>query len=80
MAYMTVCAVIFFVFRYELISYFVAGEGLLPGQAAEIIEAGGKLMICAAVFQTVDAFGITYTGALRGAGDTVWESCKSLYN
>ena len=47
MAYMTACAVIFFVFRYELISYFVAG-GLRPGQAAEIIEAGGKLMICAA--------------------------------
>ena len=71
MAYMTACAVIFFVFRHQLISYFVAGA-LLPGQAAEIIEAGGKLMICAAVFQTVDAFGITYTGALRGAGDTVW--------
>ena len=30
------------------------------------------MMICAAIFQTFDAFGIVYSGALRGAGDTVW--------
>jgi MATE family multidrug resistance protein len=28
-------------------------------------------MICAAVFQTFDALGIVYAGALRGAGDTL---------
>jgi MATE family multidrug resistance protein len=28
-------------------------------------------MVCAAVFQTFDAVGIAYTGALRGAGDTL---------
>ena len=71
-AYMTVCGIIFFVFRFGLISLFVAGKDLTPGQAEEIIAVGGKLMICAAVFQTADAFGIAYTGALRGAGDTVW--------
>ena len=59
-------------FRHGLISLFVAGKDLTPGQAEEIIAVGGKLMICAAVFQTADAFGIAYTGALRGAGDTVW--------
>ena len=31
-----------------------------------------KMLILIAIFQTVDAFGIVYTGALRGAGDTVW--------
>jgi MATE family multidrug resistance protein len=71
-AYMTSCAVVFLVFRHQLIGFFVAGRSLDPEQAAEIISIGGKLMICAAVFQTIDAFGITYTGALRGAGDTVW--------
>jgi len=33
---------------------------------------GAKLLICAAVFQIFDAVLITYTGALRGAGDTLW--------
>ncbi len=46
--------------------------------AAEIIEIGGKLMICAALFQTFDAVGITYTGALRGAGDTVWPGMVTI--
>ena len=71
-AYMTICGIIFFVFRHGLIGLFVAGKDLTAEQAEEIIAVGGKLMICAAVFQTADAFGIAYTGALRGAGDTVW--------
>jgi len=76
MVYMTLCALGFFVFRYSLINLFVGGEvdgvAISPEQARHIIEIGAKLMICAAIFQTVDAFGIVYTGALRGAGDTVW--------
>lgn len=71
MVYMTTCAIIFYVFRTELITVFVADD-VPPAEAAEIIAIGARLMICAAVFQTVDAFGIVYTGALRGAGDTVW--------
>ncbi len=76
--YMTVCAVIFYVFRHPLISFFVAAKELPPDRAARIIEIGGRLMICAAVFQTMDAFGITYTGALRGAGDTVWPGMVTI--
>lgn len=76
--YMTLCALVFFVFRHPLIGFFVAGSGVPPEQAHEIITVGGKLMICAAVFQTVDAFGITYTGALRGAGDTVWPGVVTI--
>jgi len=33
---------------------------------------GARLLICAAVFQVFDAAVITYSGALRGAGDTLW--------
>ncbi len=77
-AYMTTCAIVFFLFRYDLIGWFVAGRSLAVGQADEIIAIGGKLMICAAVFQTVDAFGITYSGALRGAGDTVWPGVVTI--
>ncbi|MCH8822165.1 MAG: MATE family efflux transporter [Planctomycetes bacterium] len=72
MVYMTICALIFFFFRADLISWFVGGKNVTPEQAEMIISIGSKLMICAAIFQTVDAFGIVYTGALRGAGDTVW--------
>ncbi len=36
----------------------------------EVVKVGGTIMLCAAVFQLFDAIGITYTAALRGAGDT----------
>ncbi len=35
-----------------------------------IVEIGGTIMLCAAMFQLFDAIGITYNSALRGAGDT----------
>ncbi|MCH2162110.1 MAG: MATE family efflux transporter [Phycisphaerales bacterium] len=70
-AYMTLCGVLFVIFRYPLISIFI-GENVEPEVAAEILRVGGALMICGALFQTMDAVGIVYTGALRGAGDTIW--------
>ncbi len=70
--YMTICGLIFFLFRNELVAVFVGGTEVAPDARAEIILIGAKLMICAAIFQTADAFGIVYSGALRGAGDTVW--------
>ncbi len=71
LVYMTLCALIFFVFREPLVHLFIGGD-VTPEQAERIIDIGVKLMICAAFFQTVDAIGIVYTGALRGAGDTVF--------
>jgi MATE family multidrug resistance protein len=74
--YMTVCGLVFFIFREPLVDLFVAAPDLNDPakveEAARIVSIGAGLMICAAVFQTFDAFGIVYTGALRGAGDTVW--------
>ena len=35
-----------------------------------VVRTGRLVMICAAVFQVFDAVGITYSSALRGAGDT----------
>ena len=77
MCYMTFCALIFFFFRHPLIGAFI-GHDVDPARAARIIEIGGKIMICTAVFQTFDAFGIVYTGALRGAGDTVWPGVVTM--
>jgi MATE family multidrug resistance protein len=69
--WMTICAVGFVVFRNELTSVFV-DDGTPPDLAAQIRLIGAEIFICAAIFQTLDAIGIVYTGALRGAGDTVF--------
>jgi MATE family multidrug resistance protein len=79
--YMTLFGALFYLFRYELVSIFVGGLHLDAGEARQIVEIGATLMICAAIFQAFDAFGIIYTGALRGAGDTLWPSAVTLlYN
>lgn len=76
--YMTVCAVLMVVFRAELIGAFVGGVDVDPARAQAIIAIGSTLMICAAVFQTADAVGIVSSGALRGAGDTVWPGVATI--
>jgi MATE family multidrug resistance protein len=76
--YMTACALVFLVFRRELIDVFVAIDGVGADQRAGIVSLGARLLVCAAVFQTADAFGIVYTGALRGAGDTVWPGIVTM--
>jgi len=78
MLYMTVCAFVFFFYREELIRFFVVSDSMSAEEAARLVEIGARLMICAAVFQTVDGFGIVYTGALRGAGDTVWPGVVTM--
>jgi MATE family multidrug resistance protein len=69
--YMSVCAIGFLVFRGSLVGVFVDGDVTEESKAA-ILSIGGTMLIWAAVFQTMDAVGIVYSGALRGAGDTVW--------
>jgi len=68
--WMTFCATVFIVFRNELTGVFVDADAPVD-LAAQIRAIGAEIFICAAVFQTLDAVGIVYTGALRGAGDTV---------
>ncbi|RPG18073.1 MAG: MATE family efflux transporter [Phycisphaera sp. TMED9] len=69
--YMSVCAIGFFVFRGSLVGVFVDGDVTAESRDA-ILSIGATMLIWAAVFQTMDAVGIVYSGALRGAGDTVW--------
>ena len=70
--YMTFCAIIFVVFRTQLMEWFVNGSSYTVIEQEEIVHLGANMLILVALFQTVDALGIVYTGALRGAGDTVW--------
>ncbi|MDP7004679.1 MAG: MATE family efflux transporter [Phycisphaerales bacterium] len=72
LVYMTFCATIFVVFRHELMEWFVNESSYTDQELQEIISIGANMLIMVALFQTVDALGIVYTGALRGAGDTVW--------
>jgi MATE family multidrug resistance protein len=69
--YMTLCGLSFALFSESMVSIFI-GSDVSPEQAESILDIGVKMMLVAALFQTVDAFGICYSGALRGAGDVVW--------
>ena len=69
--YMSICAIIFLIGRTSLVGVFIA-EDVPPETAARIIAIGAGMLVWASIFQTMDAVGIVYTGALRGAGDTVW--------
>jgi MATE family multidrug resistance protein len=70
--YMTFCATIFVIFRVEFMEIFINSDQYSQEDKAEIVRLGSNMLIVVAVFQTVDALGIVYTGALRGAGDTVF--------
>jgi len=69
MTYMGIVAVIFLLFRHELMGFWSSNE--------RVIELGSDIMICAAVYQLFYAARITYSGALRGAGDTIWLAAVS---
>jgi MATE family multidrug resistance protein len=75
--YMTFCGIMFVIFRGPMVGIFI-GESVSPDTAAEILRIGSMLMICGAFFQTMDAVGIVYTGALRGVGDTVWPGIATV--
>jgi len=75
MVYMGLCALAFLIFRHQMIALFVTLSPQAAEQAteaADIVRIGGRIMICAAIFQVFDAMGIVFSGALRGAGDTLW--------
>lgn len=69
--WMTACGILFLVGRESLVRVFADGGDAPPEMVARIVEIGSRLIVCAAVFQLLDAVGIVYSGALRGAGDTL---------
>ena len=75
--YMGLCALGFVLFREELVGFLI-NAGTPDVEKARLIEIGVKIMIAAAVFQVFDAVAITLTGALRGAGDTVWPGVATI--
>lgn len=77
LGYMGACAVLFVLKRSELIGVFV--NSATPREDIEsIVRVGSLVMIAAAVFQLFDAVAIVLSGALRGAGDTVWPGVATI--
>lgn len=71
LAWMGTCAIAMFLSRHDLVGIFASAGSASSEQVATIVRVGGTIMILAAVLQVFDALGIVYTGALRGAGDTL---------
>jgi MATE family multidrug resistance protein len=62
--YMGLAGLCFFIFRQQLMAFWSGDD--------KVIATGVNLLICAAIYQVFDAAVIVYSGALRGAGDTLW--------
>jgi multidrug resistance protein, MATE family len=69
--YMGLCGICFFVFRQPMVRLFIE-DGTKPDDVELLVALGGKFLIATAAFQLFDAIAMTLSGALRGAGDTVW--------
>jgi MATE family multidrug resistance protein len=69
--YMGVCGLAFIAFRKPMIGLFIE-QGTKPEVRAELIRLGSMFLIAIAAFQLFDAVAMTMSGALRGAGDTIW--------
>ncbi len=63
-SFMTFCGVLFALFGREI-------AGVFSNDAA-VVAIAGKLLLVAAVFQTLDAANMVLRGALRGAKDVRW--------
>ena len=69
LVYMGLVGLCFFVFRDVLMALWSSDD--------KVIGIGVNILICAAIYQVFHAVTIIYTGALRGAGDTLWLAIAS---
>jgi multidrug resistance protein, MATE family len=70
-AYMVIVALIYFFLPHTLMSFFQPADG--SEQAADwpkIQAIVPTLLVCVAIYSIADTFNVTYSFALRGAGDT----------
>lgn len=76
--YMGAWGALMLIFREPMIRVFTDAANIDPAVSDEVVSIGAKIMIAAAIFQAFDAVGIVYTGALRGAGDTLWPGLMTI--
>ena len=80
--YMGICGTLFLVFREHLMRFYLeaitqfqhaGAEKKLSGlEMTQVVETGTGLFFMVALFQLFDAMAISYSGALKGTGDTLW--------
>ncbi|HBS28543.1 MAG TPA: hypothetical protein DEB06_03610 [Phycisphaerales bacterium] len=78
LTYMGACALAFIIFGPSMAMPFLP-EGVSAEQGARIIELTRWMLVLAATFQLFDGMAITISGALRGAGDTVWPGVVTIF-
>jgi len=69
LVYMGLIGLCFFIFRNGIMSAWACDD---KATEQKVIAIGSHLLIIAAVYQVFHAARIIYSGALRGAGDTLW--------
>ncbi len=67
--YMGLVGLCFFIFRNAIMTFWSSDN--------KVIETGMNILICAAIYQVFHATRTIYSGALRGAGDTLWLAIAS---
>jgi len=76
-AYMSFCALVFVLFRYQLVALFIEAD-TPPEERTLLISLGSRFLIATAAFQFFDGIAMSLNGALRGAGDTRWPGVATL--
>ncbi len=77
LVYMGTCGVCFVVLGRPMIEVFLE-RNTSPEERAILVGLGVKFLYATAAFQLFDACAMTLSGALRGAGDTVWPGVATL--
>lgn len=75
--YMTLCGVLFVVFRGTLVRWFL-DERTPAEDVANLVRLGSAFLVATAAFQFFDGIAMTLSGALRGAGDTRWPGVATV--
>jgi MATE family multidrug resistance protein len=76
-AYMGFCGLVFVLFRTDLVRFFIERD-TPASQVDELIRLGSWMLIATACFQLFDASAMVMSGALRGAGDTVFPGLATV--
>lgn len=71
LCYMGTCGLLFLIFRRQMIGLFIDAD-TSPEDRATLVRLASGMLIATACFQLCDAVAMIVSGALRGAGDTIW--------
>lgn len=77
LVYMGACGLCFVLFRERLVELFIPADAT-PETRDAVVRLGSQFLIATACFQLFDAIAMVMSGALRGAGDTVFPGVATV--